>query len=185
MKHYRLVGLVSLLLLLPVLSTLQGCAIVDSGSGNATTRQTDDRTLRLIALSKLDSEPSLQQDTHIDVIAVNGQLVLVGQARSQALSQRAEQLVNQLDGVKQLHNQIRLQTPTALSTRSYDSWLTAKIKSKLMAERDIEGSRVKVVTENSEVFLLGLVTRQEADLAVEITRNTGGVKRVIKVFEYL
>ena len=53
---------------------------------------------------------------------------------------------------------------------------------------DIKGfdpSRVKVVTENGTVFLMGMVYRKEADAIVTRTQQVTGVQRIVKLFEYL
>jgi osmotically-inducible protein OsmY len=84
-----------------------------------------------------------------------------------------------------IHNQIRIRPITSITTQSNDVWLTSKVKSTLLASGEVNGKDVKVVTENAEVFLLGLVSVKEADLVVEIVRNISGVDRVIKAFEYI
>ena len=83
-----------------------------------------------------------------------------------------------------IHNQIRVGNPTSFTTRSNDTWITTKVKGRMLNEKALDVTRIKVVTENGEVFLLGLVDRTQADLAVEIARNTAGVRKVIKMFEY-
>ena len=68
--------------------------------------------------------------------------------------------------------------------RSNDTWLTSKVKSRLVARRDIRGGRIKVVTENSVVYLMGLMTREHADNAVSVAQQVFGVQKIVKVFEY-
>jgi osmotically-inducible protein OsmY len=73
-------------------------------------------------------------------------------------------------------------------TRTSDSLVTAKVKTELLGITDIEGfngTRVKVVTENGTVYLMGLLTRKEADAVTEKARQVGGVQRVVKLFEYI
>ena len=64
-------------------------------------------------------------------------------------------------------------------------WLTSKIKANLVADKRIDGFHIHVAVENSEVFLMGLVSTKEAEIAATIARNIDGVKQVIKAFEYL
>ena len=87
--------------------------------------------------------------------------------------------------VTKIHNQIRIGNITGITTRTHDSWLTSKVKTRLLTEDTISANDIKVVTENGEVFLMGLVSQQEANLAVDLARNVSGVVKVIKVFEYL
>lgn len=144
-----------------------------------------ERTLHLLAMQALQADSELMKQSHIRVVIDNNQLMLIGQARSKALSQRAQQAVSKVSGNRQVHNQIRLQSPTSLTTRSHDSWLTGQVKSQLLMSKQTSGQKIQVVTENSEVFLLGRISRSQASAAIEITRNTAGVKRVVTLFDYL
>ncbi|MBT5876387.1 MAG: BON domain-containing protein, partial [Candidatus Latescibacteria bacterium] len=74
---------------------------------------------------------------------------------------------------------------TSVISRTNDSWLTTKTKSALSASDKADASRIKVVTENGVVYMMGLLTRAEADAAVEITRQIQGVQKIVKVFEYI
>ena len=71
------------------------------------------------------------------------------------------------------------------SSAANDAWLTTKIKSALISDSDIRGRNVKVVTENSVVYLMGLVTRKESERISEIAATTSGVQRVVRLFELL
>jgi osmotically-inducible protein OsmY len=84
-----------------------------------------------------------------------------------------------------IHNQIRIGNLTSITTQTNDVWLTSKVKSALFSSDEVDGNTIKVITENAEVFLMGLVTKKEADTAINITRNISGVNRVFKAFEYL
>ena len=72
-----------------------------------------------------------------------------------------------------------------MSTRTYDTWLTTKIKTRLIANKEIDNSRIRVITEAKTVFLMGMVSRREAELVTDIARTTGGVRKVVRVFEYI
>ncbi|MBU2013069.1 MAG: BON domain-containing protein, partial [Gammaproteobacteria bacterium] len=69
--------------------------------------------------------------------------------------------------------------------RSNDSWLTTKIKTQMLADNSVPGSRIKVITENGIVYLLGLVTRQEGNRATNLVQSVSGVQRIVKLFEYI
>ncbi|MEM1231285.1 MAG: BON domain-containing protein [Pseudomonadota bacterium] len=75
--------------------------------------------------------------------------------------------------------------PTSYLARTNDGWLTAKAKTRLLAARDVPGQRVKVVTENGTLYLLGILPREQADAAVTAVRQVYGLQRIVKVFEYL
>lgn len=113
----------------------------------------------------------------------NGKVILIGQAVTQEYKQQFGAQVREVAGVKSVSNQLRVKPLLDLKTISHDSWLTTKIKSSLLTESALNGVKIKVITEDSEVFLLGYVTPEQADIAVDITRNISGVKQVIKAFE--
>jgi osmotically-inducible protein OsmY len=87
--------------------------------------------------------------------------------------------------IKKVHNELEVAGPTSLIARANDNWLTTKIKSSMAVSSSTDANRIKVVTENGIVYLLGLLTREEADAAVQLTRKTYGVQKIVKVFEYI
>jgi osmotically-inducible protein OsmY len=181
--------------LLATIWLLQGCAAaVVAGTASAVSAandrrtigsQIDDNNIEIKATIALTKVPALSEKANISVVSVNGTLLLVGQVPSDSLMSQAEQAVRNAVTVKQIHNQLRIGTRIGITTQTYDTWLTSKVKTKLLTAETITGNNIKVVTENSEVFLMGLVSEAEADQAVEIARHINGVARVIKAFEYL
>jgi len=87
--------------------------------------------------------------------------------------------------VRGVHNELLVAGNSSLTVRSNDSFITSKVKARFVDAQKFNPVHVKVVTENSVVFLLGLVRRTEADAATEVARSTGGVQKVVRVFEYL
>ncbi|MEP0357757.1 MAG: BON domain-containing protein [Paraglaciecola sp.] len=174
---------------------MQSCAglIIGAGVGMASVAhdrrtlgtQVDDRTLAGRVSTTLADNTEIAEQTGIVVQVFNGSVLLVGQAPTQMLIQKAQQLVTPIKNIKKIHNQIRLGTPISASTIANDTWLASKVKAKLLADKRIDGLHVEIEVENSEVFLMGLSTQEEAEIATDITRNISGVKQVVKVFEYL
>lgn len=101
------------------------------------------------------------------------------------MKSKAQQLIKNIPAIKKVHNQIRISSNVGMTTKTFDTWLTSKVKAMLLTDENISGTNIKVVTENSEVFLMGLVQQTEGNKAVDIARNISGVAKVIKVFEYL
>lgn len=122
--------------------------------------------------------------SHIVVTTYNGVTLLAGQAPRAELKQLAEQAARSVAGVTKVHNEIQILSPTSLLARSNDSLLTTKIKTQMLADNTIPGSRIKVVTENGIVYLLGLITRQEANRAANLVQSVSGVQKVVKLFQY-
>jgi len=187
-KNLQLVSLLSIVII------LQGCvaaAVVGVGTGVkvATDRrsvgnQIDDQTIELNAYAKLNENKSLNENTNIQMVALNSTLLVIGQAPTEPLRDSVLKIVNSIEGVTKIYNQIRLGNTISIMTKSNDVWLTSKVKVALLADDKIDGTNIKVITENAEVFLMGLVTESEADEAVNIARNVSGVNRVLKAFEY-
>ena len=90
-----------------------------------------------------------------------------------------------VENVRKIYNEIAVAGNTSLASRSNDALLTSKLKARFLAERKFQINHVKIVTENEVVYLLGVVTQQEAENAAQIASSTSGVKKVVKVFEYL
>lgn len=183
------------LLLLAVLISLQGCAalVVGAGVGAASAvhdrrtlgAQVDDKTAASRISVALSEVEALKNQTSITVQVFNGTALLVGQAPSNELIQLAQQTASSVKNIKKLHNQIRLGSPISTSDSAKDLWLSSKVKTQLIADKRIDGLNIEIEVENSEVFLMGLVSQEEANIAVDITRNIDGVKQVVKAFEYL
>ncbi len=181
--------------ILMLVSALQGCAVatVVAVTAGATmvadrrsfSKQIDDQSIEFTAHNELAKQKALAKNTNLHVISVNGSVLIIGQAPNTYLRDLAIKSIEDVPDIVVIHNQIRIGSNTAVSTKSNDIWLTSRIKSALLATNAVNAKDIKVVTENSEVFLLGLVTKEEANVVVEIARNINGVSRVYKAFEYI
>ncbi len=181
--------------MLMLISALQGCAVatVVAVTAGATmvadrrsfSKQIDDQSIEFIAHNELNKKKALSKNTNLHVISMNGTVLVIGQAPNTYLRDLAIKTIQDVPDIVTIHNQVRISSTTAITTQSNDIWITSKVKSALLANSEVNAKDVKVVTENSEVFLLGLVTKKEADIVVEITRNINGVSRVFKAFEYI
>ncbi|UCJ16786.1 BON domain-containing protein [Pseudomonas sp. MM211] len=122
--------------------------------------------------------------SHIVVSSYNGVILIAGQTPRAELKSTAEQAARTVQGVRKVHNELQVQQPSSLLARSNDSLLTTKIKTQMLADSGVPGSRIKVITENGVVYLLGVVSRQEANAASNVVQNTSGVQKIIKLFQY-
>lgn len=145
----------------------------------------DDEIIETKALVNIDkTHPALAQ-AHIGVTSFNGILILTGQVPSEQLRQMAAKTAAKINKVRRVHNELTVSGATSMVARSNDTWITTKVKSKLLANSNIEGQRIKVVTENGVVYLMGLVSKDEADRAADLVRKTAGVQKVVRIFEYI
>tara|TARA_R110002096_G_scaffold194356_6_gene376515 strand:- start:3766 stop:4353 length:588 start_codon:yes stop_codon:yes gene_type:complete len=187
-------------LLLPtsalIFSLLSGCAAV--AVGGATTgvavvhdRRTagtviDDQAIELKALNIFYGVKTIRLNTHVNATSYNGLLLLTGEAPTEQLRQNIIQRVSRIPKVEKIHNEIIIAAPSSLVSRSSDSLITSKSKVALFNVSHIKGfdpTRVKVVTENGVVYLMGLLKQHEVSPVIETIRRVGGVQRVVKLFE--
>lgn len=145
----------------------------------------DDEVIETLSLVNLKKGSSEMESSNISVTSYNGVVLLTGQAPSDAVRSEAEQIVSQVRKVRKIHNEIKISGVSSALARSNDLWLTTKVKAELLTNENVEGSRIKVVTDSSTVYLMGLVNPQEADVAINIVRNITGVEKIVKVFEYV
>ncbi len=122
--------------------------------------------------------------SHIEIACFNRVVLLVGQTPTPELRQEAEDIVRSIPDAGRIYNQIIIRAPTSSITRTSDSWITAKIKTQLLATKGMQSGTVKVVTENGIVYLMGMVTREQADIAATISSQVDGVQQVVKIFQY-
>ena len=128
---------------------------------------------------------NLKEKVHANVTSFNRQLLITGEVSDEANKKKAESLVKPIENVLSIHNYLAIGANSSLSNRTNDAYITSKVKANFIKENKFSANYVKVVTESGSVYLLGLVTHKEADDAVEIARSIGGVKTVVKVFEYI
>lgn len=174
-----------------ILLFLQGCvSAAMSGASALYNRRSiekvaNDQYLTLQAYRALSNKTAPLKDANVTVATFNGELLLAGQVPSAWQRSKAEELVRNISGIKSVSNFITIASPSSTLSRINDTWLTAKVKAKLIASEDVDPSHIKVVTENRTVFLMGTVQPEEAEAAVDLARNTDGVGSVVKVFNYL
>ncbi|MCG8294948.1 MULTISPECIES: BON domain-containing protein [Pseudomonas] len=185
-------GLMALTLCL----SLSGCSSVLTSTRNSPIE--DDRGTRTIG-SKIDdslietkvsvniakANPELDKGSHVVVSSYNGVVLLAGQTPRADLKSLAEQTASQVQRVKKVHNELQVIQPSSILARNNDAWLTTKIKTQMLADESVPSSRIKVITENGIVYLLGLVRQQEANAATNVVQGVSGVQKIVKLFEYI
>lgn len=193
-SHLKLTHILKACLLLSIIY-LQGCSTIlsmgtadpiESDPGSRTTgRFIDDEIVETKAAVNLDkASPELAQ-ANISITAYNGIVLLVGQTPTEELRQLAANTVAKIPKITRIHNEITVSGTSSILVRSNDGWITTKLKSKMLAQSAIPGARIKVVTENGVVYLMGLLTKEEATRAIEVARTTAGVQKVVSIFEYI
>lgn len=179
----------SLILLLsgcaPTMSVLHQGPIEQDATTRSWGAMVNDSTIETVtAVNIKKSHPDMTQ-ADIDVVSYNGFVLLVGHVPSKHLKQLAESEAKKTRDVRKVFNELIVGNVPSFFLSSNDTWLTTKVKANMVAEKDFPSSRIKIITEDGTVYMMGLVTREEADKAVNITRNTDGVQKIVKVFEYI
>jgi len=187
---------VRLLLVLAAVAALPGCvpAIILGGAA-ATAVAISDRRQPEVLLSDKRIEyavggridDALREQAHINATSYNYTVLLTGEAYTPELKAQAEKIATEVPQVKNVVNEIDVAGRSSLASRSNDGLITTKVKANLISEagKRYEPEQVKVVTERGVVYLLGLVTRDEADAVTDVVRSTPGVQKVVRVFEYI
>lgn len=121
---------------------------------------------------------------NVSVTSFNLNVLLTGEAISEEVRAKAERAALSVENVKTVTNELAISEKSGLGTSANDTYITSKVKANMLKENRFPANYVKVVTENSIVYLMGMVTQEEGEAAVEIARNVSGVEKVVKVFEY-
>jgi osmotically-inducible protein OsmY len=145
--------------------------------------QLEDEGIELRAGSRL--REAVGDRAHVNINSYNRQVLLTGEVPNENDKQLAEQVASKVDNVKGIVNELAVMANTTLAQRSSDTLVTGKVKASLVDASDLYVGAFKVVTERGTVYLMGRVTQREADKATQITRNIGGVQRVVRIFEII
>jgi osmotically-inducible protein OsmY len=174
------------------LPLLQGClelTMVGAGMALATVEdrrttgtQLEDRGIQLRASNRIDDQ--FGDRAHVNVTAYNRYVLLTGEVPDDAARRAIEDVARAVPNVNGVTNDLQIAGQASTTSRSNDVLITSKVKARLTDDKKVNPFQVKVVTEASVVYLLGIVTAQEAADAVEVARTTGGVRKVVKMFEY-
>lgn len=186
--------MIRLSLLLFTLSGLFGCTQVIT----ATTEQPlqedpgtrslgsyiDDEIIETKVMVNIGNTSEALANSHINAVSHNGVVLLTGQTPTEALKQQAVEIAQAVKKVRKVHDELQVGANSSMLARSNDTWISTKVKSKLSLDNQLDASRIKVVTESGVVYLMGLVSKAEADTASRIAAETSGVQKVVRVFEY-
>jgi osmotically-inducible protein OsmY len=187
MKNLTIIITISLVLM------LSGCVgLFIAGSATTVNLVTDPRTTQQIwddnyiesEITGIIKKPPYRGKTRISSSSFRGSVILMGQSPDPELLKSLEKDVRGIKGVKDIFDQVRVKEPLSTLAIGEDSVITTKVKAKILTNHDLSGIKVKVITEDKEVFLLGYVSHKNADIATDIARNVSGVKKVIRAFQY-
>jgi len=147
----------------------------------------EDQAIELRVINAIGKDKELSKQSHINVTSYDYIVLLSGETPSEAFRSRAGEIARAQKEVRRVHNELVIAAPSSMMTRSSDSLITTKVKSALFKVRvtGFDPSRVKVVTENGTVFLMGLLYRKEASEVTEKARQISGVQRIVTLYRFL
>ena len=147
---------------------------------------TIERDLRIfhVAQKALVQDPRFR-DSRVVIVSYNQVVLLAGQTTTASLRVQAEQVVQKIPRVRHVYDEMTVASPISVKQQSKDLWITSEVRSLLLTKKGLDSGSIKILTEDGVVYLMGIVSRQQANLAVEVARQIKGVQKVVKVFQYL
>lgn len=181
--------------LLTLALALGGCSAINemntppSTGENYGTRtvgmKVEDESIESKIESTMERTDARLGDARVGIHSYNGIVLLFGQVPSQELKDLAGEIAQNVRRVRQVHNELMVAANLPLGQRMTDTWLETRVQTELATNENIDSSRIEVISENSTIYLMGIVTRQEAQQIVNVVSQIGGIQRIVKVFEYL
>ncbi|MAV68204.1 MAG: phospholipid-binding protein [Cellvibrionales bacterium TMED122] len=178
-----------------LLGMISGCGSIMSSAGAGPIeedpgertfgQQMTDESIETKAKVNINAADEGYDTAHLSVVSFNGFVLLVGQVPSEELKTLATDVVRKIEDVRRIYNELEVGEATGAGARTNDTWITTQVKSKLLASSDTPGRRVKVVTENSVVYLMGLLTEAEAERVALEAAEVGSIERVVQLFELI
>jgi osmotically-inducible protein OsmY len=180
------------LLFLAAIPLLQGCVGVALVGGGAAVVMMDDRRTAGIYVEDENIEWKVVgivsdkfKNAHVNATSYNRRVLLTGEIASEEAKKQLEESVRAIQNLREVQNELTVGGVSSVTSRGNDSLITSTVKTRMVGNNAFKPNHIKVVTEASVVYLMGLVTEAEGNAAVEVARSSSGVSRVVKVFEYL
>lgn len=181
------------LALLVALPALQGCveaallgtaaaaSVMSAHDRRSTGTQTDDETMEWKSNNHVPAQ--YKNLSHANFTAFNRRILITGEVPSDEAKSMIESEIRKIEGVKEVYNELGIGPATPLSSRSNDSFITSKVKARLVDTNQLSANHIKVLTERGIVYLMGIVNEREAKVAIAVARTTAGVAKVVNVLE--
>ncbi len=190
MKNFRCYAVILLLL-----GMISGCGSIMSSAGAGPIeedpgertfgQQMTDESIETKAKVNINAADEGYEAAHLSVISFNGWVLLIGQVPSEELKTLATDVVRKIEDVRRISNELEVGEATGAGARTKDTWITTQVKARLLASPDTPGRRVKVVSENSVVYMMGLLTEAEAKRVEQEASKVGSVERFVQMFELI
>ncbi|MCB1939857.1 MAG: BON domain-containing protein [Rhodocyclaceae bacterium] len=167
----------------PVVATGVGTGALMAADRRSSGAYVEDEGIEWKAAAQIKEK--LGDAVHINVTSYNRNVLLTGEAPDANTQAQLPRIVGAVPNIRGITNDVQVAGHSSLTSRSNDTLITSKIKARMIDDDRVQAHLIKVVTEASTVYLMGLVTQTEANDATQVARTTSGVKKVVRVFEYI
>ena len=189
-------SILKLFFVLVCFSSLSACvAILDASTDEPITTDKrkrsfgeyidDEKLETIVAVNIRKASPALDKESHLNVNSFKSIVLITGEVPTHLAKQQAGDAAKAIDRVRQVHNELVVGPNTSFKSRTMDNWYESKVKSRILTDYALDDDRINVVVEDNVVFLMGYVTQDEANRITELARTTKGIKKVVRVFEYI
>lgn len=168
---------------LPVVVTGVGAGVLMATDRRTSGTYLEDEEIELKIVTRINEK--LGNQVHLNATSFNRKVLLTGEAPSTAIKAELKSIASGVPNVQSVIDEVQIAGNSSLSSRSNDTVITSKVKARFVDANKFSANHVKVVTEASVVYLVGVVTQREADAAIEVARTTGGVRKVVNTLEII
>lgn len=168
-----------------ILATFESNSIEDEPGERSLAEQVLDESIETKAIVNIRAANAAFDDLGFLVVSYNGYVLIAGEVPNQGLKDEASAVLREIEGVRRIYNELVIGPKSTSGTEANDVWLTTKIKTALLTDSEVPSLRVKVVTENSVVYLMGLLSTEEANRTAAAAADVDGVTRVVRLFELI
>lgn len=182
--------IIAMLIVSAILASCAAVVVVGAAGGMAVydrrsiTMMEHDARIFYVVHKAIVTDPRFK-DSRILVSSFNQVVLLVGQTPTASLRVVAEKVARSTPHVRHVYNEITVDYPIPITQRSKDTWITGQVRSGMLTKKGLESGSIRIVTENGVVYLMGIVTQEQANLAVSVARQVNGVNKVVKLFQYI
>ncbi len=143
----------------------------------------DDADLELRLRRALNEADQRFRDTRINVVSVNGRVLIAGFVPSAEMVDTATQVARGFNHLEFLHNELTVNATPDLEVRASDQWISVRVKGRMILERGLPARRITVTTHDGTVYLMGVVSSDVAERAQRLAAQVEGVQRIVSIFE--
>lgn len=125
------------------------------------------------------------RDSHISITSFNQVVLLTGEVTAIQLKSIAAKVARETPNVRRVYDELTVDEPLSIAQHSKDSLISGHVRTNMLTQSGLESGSIRIITENATVYLMGIATHEQADLAVNVARQVPGVQKVVKIFQYI